>query len=131
MRMINAQLQEMKKKSGMSNKDIAEKSGISLSTVNRIMSGQTDIPNYQTICDLVIAMGGSLDELAGIEKVGGSQNGGSPEVYLAIIKDKDRIIAEKNAWLKRLFIVSCVLMAVIIGILIFDYTHPMIGFFRR
>lgn len=129
--MINAQLQEMKKKSGMSNKDIAEKSGISLSTVNRIMSGQTDIPNYQTICDLVIAMGGSLDELAGIEKVGGSQNGGSPEVYLAIIKDKDRIIAEKNAWLKRLFIVSCVLMAVIIGILIFDYTHPMIGFFRR
>ncbi len=131
MRMINAQLQEMKKKSGMSNKDIAEKFGISLSTVNRIMSGQTDIPNYQTICDLVIAMGGSLDELAGIEKVGGSQNGGSPEVYLAIIKDKDRIIAEKNAWLKRLFIVSCVLMAVIIGILIFDYTHPMIGFFRR
>ena len=129
--MINAQLQEMKTKSGMSNKDIAEKSGISLSTVNRIMSGQTDIPNYQTICDLVIAMGGSLDELAGIEKVGGSQNGGSPEVYLAIIKDKDRIIAEKNAWLKRLFIVSCVLMAVIIGILIFDYTHPMIGFFRR
>lgn len=129
--MINAQLQEMKKKSGMSNKDIAEKFGISLSTVNRIMSGQTDIPNYQTICDLVIAMGGSLDELAGIEKVGGSQNGGSPEVYLAIIKDKDRIIAEKNAWLKRLFIVSCVLMAVIIGILIFDYTHPMIGFFRR
>lgn len=129
--MINAQLQEMKKKSGMSNKDIAEKFGISLSTVNRIMSGQTDIPNYQTICDLVIAMGGSLDELAGIEKVGGSQNGGSPEGYLAIIKDKDRIIAEKNAWLKRLFIVSCVLMAVIIGILIFDYTHPMIGFFRR
>lgn len=129
--MINAQLQEMKKKSGMSNKDIAEKFGISLSTVNRIMSGQTDIPNYQTICDLVIAMGGSLDELAGIEKVGGSQNGGSPEVYLATIKDKDRIIAEKNAWLKRLFIVSCVLMAVIIGILIFDYTHPMIGFFRR
>ena len=57
MRMINAQLQEMKKKSGMSNKDIAEKFGISLSTVNRIMSGQTDIPNYQTICDLVIAMG--------------------------------------------------------------------------
>ena len=131
MRIINANLKEMKKKSGMSNKDIAEKSGISLSTVNRIMSGQTDIPNYQTICDLVIAMGGSLDELAGIEKVGGSQNGGSPEVYLAIIKDKDRIIAEKNAWLKRLFIVSCVLMAVIIGILIFDYTHPMIGFFRR
>lgn len=64
--MIRVQLREMKEKCGYSNKKIAELSGVSAPTVNRIMSGQTDVPNFQTVCDLVIAMGGSLDELAGI-----------------------------------------------------------------
>ena len=66
--MIRTQLREMKEKCGMSNKELAERSGVSLPTVNRIMSGQTDVPNYQTVCDLVMAMGGSLDEMAGIHK---------------------------------------------------------------
>lgn len=128
--MIRVQLQEMKKQSGMSNKEIAEKSGVSLVTVNRIMSGQTDVPNYQTVCDLVMAMGGSLDELAGIEKPA-MKHETSAEVYLAIIKDKDRIIAGKDQWVKRLFIISLALVVVLVGLLIFDYTHPMLGYIQR
>lgn len=82
--MIRVQLREMKEKCGYSNKKIAELSGVSLPTVNRIMSGQTDIPNFQTVCDLVIAMGGSLDELAGIQPKPKAQDERTEEIYKAM-----------------------------------------------
>ena len=129
--MIRVQLQEMKKKSGLSNKEIAERSGLSLATVNRIMSGQTDIPNYQTVCDLVMAMGGSLDELAGIRREAVVQHETLDEGYMAVIRDKDRIIAEKDQWIKRLFFISLALMIAFMGCLIYDYLHPMVGFIQR
>lgn len=124
-KMIRAQLKEMKEKAGLSNKELAELSGVSLPTVNRIMSGQTDVPNYQTVCDLVMAMGGSLDELAGIHREAQPQTeAASNEMYISLIKEKDR-------WIKRLFVISCTLVAVLLGLLIFDYTHPMMGFIQR
>lgn len=122
--MIRVQLREMKEKCGYSNKKIAELSGVSLPTVNRIMSGQTDVPNFQTVCDLVIAMGGSLDELAGIQPRPAAQDEGSVEIYKSMLKEKD-------IWLKRLFVITCTLAVVLIGVLIFDVTHPLIGFIRR
>ncbi len=123
--MIRVQLKEMKEKAGLSNKELAELSGVSLPTVNRIMSGQTDIPNYQTVCDLVMAMGGSLDELAGIRRDPQPQaETASNEMYISLIREKDR-------WIKRLFVISCTLVAVLLGLLIFDYTHPMMGFIQR
>lgn len=122
--MIRVQLREMKEKCGYSNKKIAELSGVSLPTVNRIMSGQTDVPNFQTVCDLVIAMGGSLDELAGIPPKPIIQDEGSIEIYKGMLKEKD-------IWLKRLFVITCTLVVVLVGVLIFDVTHPLIGFIRR
>lgn len=124
--MIRAQLKEMKEKKGLTNKQLAELSGVSLPTVNRIMSGQTDVPNYQTVCDLVMAMGGSLDELAGIplRSTERPEWAASSEMYIATIKEKD-------LWIKRLFFISCALVVVLLGILIFDYTHPMVGFIQR
>ena len=85
--MIRVQLREMKEKCGYSNKKIAELSGVSLPTVNRIMSGQTDVPNFQTVCDLVIAMGGSLDELVGIPPKPIIQDEGSIEIYKRMLKE--------------------------------------------
>lgn len=129
--MIRVQLREMKEKSGLSNKELAERSGISLPTVNRIMSGQTDIPNYQTVCDLVMAMGGSMDELAGIQRKPAPEQETSAEGYMAVIRDKNRIIAEKDRWIKRLFFISLALLTILLSILIYDYLHPMIGFIQR
>lgn len=121
----------MKEKCGMSNKELAERSGVSLPTVNRIMSGQTDVPNYQTVCDLVMAMGGSLDEMAGIHKEAVSLHETSSEGYMAVIHDKNRIIAEKDRWIKILFMISLALMVTFLAVLIYDYLHPIVGFIRR
>lgn len=121
----------MKEKCGLTNKEIADRSGVSLPTVNRIMSGQTDIPNYQTVCDLVMAMGGSLDELAGIKRETVVQHVAFDEGYVAVIKDKDRIIEQKDRWIKVLFFISLTLVVTFLGFLIYDYLHPMIGFLQR
>ena len=127
--MIRTQLKEMKDRSGLTNKELSELSGVPLSTVSKIMSGHTDIPNYQTVCDLVKAMGGSLDALAGIrpaKEAKPEKAGESDEIKLYI-----QMIEDKNRWLRRLFVICCILMTVIIGILLFDYLHPTIGFIQR
>lgn len=129
--MIRVQLQEMKEKCGLTNKEIADRSGVSLPTVNRIMSGKTDVPNYQTVCDLVMAMGGSLDELAGIKRETVVQHVAFDEGYMAVIKDKDHIIRQKDRWIKILFLISPALMTTLLGLLIYDYLHPMIGFIQK
>ncbi|MDE6107516.1 MAG: helix-turn-helix domain-containing protein, partial [Oscillospiraceae bacterium] len=118
--MIRTQLREMKERCGLSNKELADRSGVSLPTVNRIMSGETDSPGYQTVCDLVMAMGGSLDELAGIRPTTEVQSGESVEFY-------KQLISEKDTWLKRLFIITCFLISVIVFVVIFDIMHPYIG----
>ena len=48
--------------------ELSEKSGVPESTLIRIFNGKTESPYYQTIEDIVKAMGGSLDEMSGINK---------------------------------------------------------------
>ena len=63
--------------------------------------------------------------------------------HLEILKEKHRITIEtlnarhanelrtKDKWITILFAMCCVLILFIIGILIYDLTHPEIGFIRR
>lgn len=116
--MIREQLKEMKEKRGLTNKELAEMSNVPLSTVSKIMSGHTDIPNYQTVCDLVIAMDGSLDALAGISKDTEPPGNVTVEMYV-------KIIAEKDQWLKRFFVICCIQATLLIGILLYALLKPM------
>ena len=68
LKMITEKLTELKEKSALTNQQIADLSGVPLSTVTRIFSGQTDNPSFQTISDIVNVMGGSLDEIVGVNK---------------------------------------------------------------
>ena len=48
-----------------------------------------------------------------------------------LIRLYERTIEGKEKWLYRLFFLCCVLVAVLLGVLIYDLTHPMVGFFRQ
>ena len=63
--MLADYLKLLKNKKNLTNQELADLSGVPVGTINRIMAGQTDNPNFQTVCDIVIALDGSLDELAG------------------------------------------------------------------
>ena len=56
-------LKDLKKRSGMSTKQIAEKADMSERTVTRIFSGETYAPGIDKLRDIVYAMGGSLDDI--------------------------------------------------------------------
>ena len=56
-------LKDLKKKTGMSTKQIADKANLPEKTVNRILSGDTDHPRIDTLVLIVEAMGGKMNEI--------------------------------------------------------------------
>lgn len=126
--MLSTRLKELKDQRKLTNQQLSDLSGVPVGTINRIMAGQTDNPSFQTVCDMVMAMGGSLDELAGIQTPGGGEPSPPGE---DLIRLYERTIEGKEKWLYRLFFFCCVLIAVLLGVLIYDLTHPMVGFLRQ
>ena len=56
-------LKELKKKTGMSSKLIAEKTNLPERTITRIFSGDTEDPRVDTVRRIVVVLGGSLDDI--------------------------------------------------------------------
>lgn len=56
-------IKELKAKTGMSSKQIAEKTNLPERTVSRIFSGDTDNPYVDTLRRIVAVLGGSLDDI--------------------------------------------------------------------
>ncbi len=120
---MNAEdLKRMKEERKLTTKQISELSGIPESTISRILSGQTDNPSFDTICSLVRAMGGSLDEFTGIQS-----SADAPE-SLVLVDLYEKMIDEKNRLIKWLLIVCCILIAVFVFIVLFDLINGNIGF---
>ncbi len=126
--MLSTRLKELKDQRKLTNQQLSDLSGVPVGTINRIMAGQTDNPSFQTVCDMVMAMGGSLDELAGIQAPGGKETLPPSE---DLIRLYERTIEGKEKRLHRLFFFCCALIAFLMGVLIYDLAHPMVGFFRQ
>ena len=96
-----ANLKELKKKTGMSAKQIAEKTSLPERTVARILSGDTDNPYVDTLHRIVTVLGGSLDDILADTKVVVATESlvEVKENANAIEAERDLIIAE-NAILK-------------------------------
>lgn len=94
-------LKELKKKTGMSAKQISEKTNLPERTVARILSGDTDNPYVDTLHRIVTVLGGSLDDiLADTKVVVGEQNLVALQENVDVVTaERDLIIAE-NAILK-------------------------------
>ena len=56
-------LKELKAKTKMSSKQIAEQTNLPERTVSRIFSGDTDAPRLDTLRRIVAVLGGSLDDI--------------------------------------------------------------------
>ena len=56
-------IKELKKKTGMSNKQIGDKANLPEKTVNRILTGDTDHPRIDTLVLIVDALGGKMSEI--------------------------------------------------------------------
>ena len=138
-------LKSMKSEQNLTLQQISSASGVPLSTVNRILSGQTENPSFRDVAAIVAAMDGSLDAITGLQKLE-SENGQlldsnvmqlllSMQNYYAKTLDAARqqymqyrdILTDKNRWLRRMFFCLIGMLAVISFLLIVDFINPTIG----
>ena len=98
-------LKELKKKTGMSSKQIADKTKLPERTVVRIFSGDTDNPYVDTLHRIASVLGGSLDDiLADTKVVLGEEtlvelqeNVGMVEAERDLITAENEMLKAKNA----------------------------------
>ena len=124
--MILSKLKEIKAAKKLTNQQIADLSGVPLSTITRVFNGQTDNPNIGTIEDIAKGMGVTLDDVTGIkqseEKFDSNDN--LIQLYKEIIKGKDR-------WIKFLASALIGILVSLIIVLIVDLMVHDIGYFRH
>ena len=96
-------------------------SGVPASTIARILNGNTEEPSFSSVAKIVKAMGGSLDELVGIEPKTVTVT--KTEVVhedARLIDLYERAIASKNRWIRWLFTLILALLVFLIVILLLD-----------
>lgn len=93
---------ELKKKAGMSSKQIAEGTLMPERTIARIFHGETDSPTITTLIPIINFLGGSFDEIFADTKAVVSDHSivTLQENVDAIAAERDLVIAE-NAMLKE------------------------------
>lgn len=141
-------LKELKAERHLTNAQIAEVSKIPLQTVTRVISGATQNPTFDTIARITIALGGSLDVIAGIatpeEQPLGARVEDTIASYAELLKEKDERIqekkddiaaltAEKKVMRKERNVISCFLGAIVVLIVAFllvDLLNGHFGYFR-
>ena len=113
-------LRAMKDASNMTAQQIADKSGVPVATVNRVLQGLTENPGFDTVCKLVKAMGGSLNDLDE-DRVCGPE--GLTQLYERGLEYRERKI-KKLERIKAIIVVSILIaMVVAMGLLVYDIMH--------
>lgn len=123
----------------MTNQQIADASGVPKSTVDRVLRKDTENPTMKVILEIASAVGYDFNTRSIPESADGSLDG--PYIRHIISMYETRIAAqerqynlttaEKNRWIKMLASIVGILVAGILFILIFDITHPEVGWFQR
>lgn len=141
-------LHEIKKSKGLTIADVSRLSNIPSATITKIFNGSTPNPTFETIAQIAIAMGVSLDELTGVTSELSSKVdfsvGSTLNTYSDLLKEKDERLKEKDAFIQHLetqlaqsrtqiqrllwFIGGFVLLVTVV--VIFDIANGHVGYFR-
>ena len=94
-------LKELKKRTGMSIKQIADKAHLPEKTVSRIFSGETDHPRIDTLVLIVEAMGGKLSEIfADTSVVVASESLVEIKETAEVVEAENSVVSAKNDMLE-------------------------------
>lgn len=141
-------LRELKKEKALTNEEIAELADIPENTVARILSGGTQNPQFENVVRIVIALGGSVDQLLGIADKNDEPMPSRVESvmtsYAELLKEKDKLLEEKNERIRalqedkkrhyrtmtKLMIFIGAFVGVILFILLYDMLNGHMGYIR-
>lgn len=133
--MLSDRMNEIKQKTGLTNSSWAERSGVPISTVSRILSGATENPGFQTVLDLISAAEVPLSAVLPDGLVFPDSPASTPAAELLAEKDRriaglERQVAFRSRWMRLLAIICTTLVAVLAFLLIYDALSPHVGWFR-
>ena len=125
---------------GWTNQRLADESGVPVSTVAAIRSkNNVRVPNLDTAMRLMDAL--TKEEILEAEELENewsdtmqqtNPNNLTPvEISHSLINLYERTIRNKDVWILVLAIMLAVLVLGVMGILVYDITHPDIGWFQR
>ena len=135
--MVKNYLIALKEKGNFSWSDLSTMSGLPDTTIRKIFSGETADPRCETVMKLVVAMGGSMDELVNgkrEEEIEVNAIIALKEVYEARITDiKESWTVHTNSLRRDKFylaIVSCILGGSLLLFLLVDLLIGSMGWIR-
>ncbi len=116
-------------------KQLEEISSVPKSTLERVINGSTPNPSFQTMSDIAVALGLSLNDIAGIEYAGDHESSGRVQVvhhsHSAEVNMLYRsMISERDLRIKRLTIAVVVLVAFQMFRWTLDVSNPQLGWIR-
>lgn len=133
--MLSDRMNEIKQKTGLTNASWAERSGVPISTVSRILSGATENPGFQTVLDLISAAEVPLSAVLPDGLIFPDSPASPPAAELLAEKDRriaelERQIAFRSRWMRLLAIICTALVAVLVFLFIYDALNPRVGWLR-
>lgn len=119
-------LVQQKEALGYTNAMIAEISGVPESTVTKVLGGVNRSPGFETISPIARVLGVSLDELS-VKETAPPDTSTLTVGVSHIISSYERRLREKNRWINILAVAVAALILLLIFFLIYDITHPSLG----
>lgn len=114
-------------KGSMTAQQIADKSGVPVATVNRVLQGLTENPGFDTVYKIVKAMGGSLNDL---DEDRVCEPEGLTQLYERGLEYRERKIKKLERTIMIIAVFTFIVMAAVIGMLVYDMTHLSIGWIQ-
>ncbi len=112
--------------SGMSYEELSAKSGVPVSSIKRYIKGETKSPGFFPLCSVITALGGSVDEIIGLNPQSVQIKPRNDEITKLLHSDLKYERKLKERW-QILFLI---LVLINIGILVVDILNPSIGYVR-
>lgn len=134
-------LKALKENKDLTNAEIARLSNIPLATITRIFNGTTPNPTFETFTQIAIALGASLDEIAGLKEPDEPPIPSRIEMtldsYSELLREKDDRIEELKETINRerkekhtLEGVFVLFVAFVLVVLTIDILHGHFGYFQ-
>ena len=114
----------LKEESGMTFDEISIKSKVPLTSVKRYFNGETKSPGFLPLSSIIVALNGSVDEVLGL--VPQAQKPTNNEFTRQLQSDLWYERKQKRYWTCAFIF----LVIFILGIIVFDLTHPDMGYIR-
>ena len=134
-------LKAFKEEKDLTNAEIARLSNLPLATITRIFNGSTPNPTFETFTQIAIALGVSLDEIAGLKEPDEppipSRIEKTLDSYSELLREKDDRIKELKEVIDRerkekhtLEGVLVLFVAFVLIVLTIDILHGHFGYFQ-